>query len=390
MVAVSVRIPVQNSVLIWTRESAGLDQQSAADRAKVKIQILVSWETGNRLPTLVQLRRLANVYNRPLGVFFLSEPIANEKLPKLPDFRRRRVRESVSSAALSKAIIRGYRQRSILQDLAEDSGAVVEMPFTLASSTQPDRAGETLRDFLTIEKILPAVTKHPDDFYRALVNTVEDHGIHVIQFQGVPINEARGFSLGSEDWPLIAINGADSPRGKTFTLLHELAHIGLHTDGLCDLHERASDSVERFCDETAAATLLPKKSFLNALGETTGSSTTVNALSDIGRPFGASGEATLIRMIQLNRANWADYRRLKPGFEDTYSRWKLNQKDAAKGREPAPIYYPLKVRDLGRRFVKEILDAHREDLLSSRDTANLLEIKYDKLPRLAEQAGASF
>ena len=42
----------------------------------------------------------------------------------------------------------------------------------------------------------------------------------------------RAFSLYFEDVPVIVLNGADWVRGRLFSLIHEYAHLLLHTSGL--------------------------------------------------------------------------------------------------------------------------------------------------------------
>jgi Zn-dependent peptidase ImmA (M78 family) len=208
--------------------------------------------------------------------------------------------------------------------------------------------------------------------------------------QRVPTNEMRGFSFGDGPAPIIALNGADWPRGKIYSLLHELAHVGFRSNGLCDLEHRSEDNIERKCDQVAAAALMPRRTFLVALGQTHGDSIGIDQAAAIGNQFGASGEATLLRMIELGRATWEDYRRLQPDFRRAYQQFKRDEKQQSEGKDPPPIFYQLRTRDLGRRFIHHVLEAHGEDVLSSRDVTELLGVSYDKVPKLARAAGEEF
>src|SRR5689334_17985220 len=73
-------------LLIWSRESIGLTQDAAAKKLKVRLNNIQSWERGTANPTLTQLRRLANIYKRPLAVFYLPERPVD--FQPLRDFRR--------------------------------------------------------------------------------------------------------------------------------------------------------------------------------------------------------------------------------------------------------------------------------------------------------------
>jgi Zn-dependent peptidase ImmA (M78 family) len=140
----------------------------------------------------------------------------------------------------------------------------------------------------------------------------------------VSIEEARGFSIGRYPLPVIAINGAEPPRGKLFTLLHEVAHILLHRSALCDLEDAATPAVEPegrrlewYCNSVAAAALMPRNAVLEAVAdreeapETSWSNDDLRALA--GR-FGDSAEAMLVRLVTLNLASREEYRARRPVF----------------------------------------------------------------------------
>src|SRR5258705_9744938 len=61
-------------LLVWARETIGLSISEAANKANVKYEVLEEWERGEQRPTIPQLRKLGEVYKRPLSVFFLSAP----------------------------------------------------------------------------------------------------------------------------------------------------------------------------------------------------------------------------------------------------------------------------------------------------------------------------
>ncbi|SEF14737.1 XRE family transcriptional regulator [Jiangella alba] len=383
------RIAVNPRVLAWARETAGLDLATAAARINVRPDRVASWERGDADPTINQLRTMAETYHRPLAALFMSEPVADEQLPTLPDFRSSETRTEVAPSALQKAIMRAHRQRAALREIADE----LELPpertvadFTLSPSADPDTSAVALRTALGIDHIPKAVVLRAQDFLRQLIRRAESLNVTIIQVQRVDTKVMRGFSLADGACPVVALNGADSPRGKAFTLLHELAHVGFRSSGLCDLQQEGDAEVERACDRVAASVLMPRPTFLSVLGGLRGSALTIDIARALGNDFGASGEAAVVRMIDLGRASWEDYRRLKPEFEAAYRAYKVQEKVERAGKD-SPIFYQLKARDLGRRFVHQVLEAYNDDLLSSRDLAQLLEVTYDKVPKLASVVG---
>jgi hypothetical protein len=77
---------------------------------------------------------------------------------------------------------------------------------------------------------------------------------------------------------------------------------------------------------------------------------------------------------------------LKPEFDAAYLRFKTDEKQRKAGHD-SPIYYQVKRRDLGRRFISQMVTAYEEDVLSSRDLAQLLETPFGKVPRLVGAGG---
>lgn len=383
------RLAVEPSVLRWARETSGLDIDTAASRIGVKAERVAMWEDGSLAPTIGQIRAMADVYARPLAALFMSEPLTDEVKRDLPDFRRQETRAHVDSRPLQKAIMRAHRQRDALREVALD----MELPeVDVTARFELDRRldiavlGQQLRTALGIDSVSQATLLQPEVLLRELVRRAEELNVTIIQVQRVELHEMRGFSLGDGTCPVVALNGADWPRGKIYTLLHELSHVGFRSNGLCDLHPEQDAKMERSCDAVAAAALMPPRAFLSALDSMSRSTLNQDLARTVGAMFGASGESALIRMIELGRATWADYWRLKPEFDAAYVSFKADEKQRNLGRN-SPIYYQVKRRDLGRRFISQMVAAYREDVLSSRDLAQLLETPFDKVPKLVNSAG---
>src|SRR5262245_62983883 len=83
-----VEARVRPALLVWARETAGLSIEDAARKLAVTPERLREWENPERRlrPTVTQLRKAANVYKRPLAVFFLPSPPTTPS--PLHDFRR--------------------------------------------------------------------------------------------------------------------------------------------------------------------------------------------------------------------------------------------------------------------------------------------------------------
>jgi transcriptional regulator with XRE-family HTH domain len=82
----TVKANIKPALLTWARESLGFSLADAAKRLDVTEDRLRSWEFGEDRPTINQLRKMTEVYKRPLAVFFLPEPPKGFQVMK--DFRR--------------------------------------------------------------------------------------------------------------------------------------------------------------------------------------------------------------------------------------------------------------------------------------------------------------
>lgn len=83
-----IRAVLNPELLVWARNTAGLTLEAAAKKLGVKPSRLTEWEANRLRPTVAQLRKAANVYKRPLAVFF--RPQAPAQPQPLHDFRRLR------------------------------------------------------------------------------------------------------------------------------------------------------------------------------------------------------------------------------------------------------------------------------------------------------------
>lgn len=66
------RVRVAPAVLRWSRETAGLTTEAAADLLGVTQERLVAWERGDEghaPPTIAQVRAMSSKYHRPISLF---------------------------------------------------------------------------------------------------------------------------------------------------------------------------------------------------------------------------------------------------------------------------------------------------------------------------------
>lgn len=193
----------------------------------------------------------------------------------------------------------------------------------------------------------------------------------------------------------MALPGHCSERFRpTEAALHELCHIGLNTGGLCDLHESHGrshhsdrDEREHSCNQFAAAVLMPRGLLLSQASVRDADQSkawTPEELRDLGGFFGASSEATLLRLVSVGKATWNTYWSVKPQLDELYERYRQEQKDRQKEGSGGPNYYTVKARDLGHGYVSTVLSAYDSRVISSLDVADYLDVRFDQVERLSK------
>src|SRR5688572_33294625 len=96
-----------------------MDFLEAVARIGVHRNQLADWEDGIELPTVAQLRKISEVYRRPLAAFYLPEPPTDFHVPH--DFRRLpEAKVGRFSPELLSELRRMQYQREVAVELTED------------------------------------------------------------------------------------------------------------------------------------------------------------------------------------------------------------------------------------------------------------------------------
>ncbi|MFN8591151.1 MAG: XRE family transcriptional regulator [Thermomicrobiales bacterium] len=381
-------IDVAPGVLAWARESMGFPLEVAAKRLGIKSATLAAMEDGSQPVTMAKLRQMAKHYDRPLIAFFLPEPPRQEET--IPDFRVIHAGESRAwSPALNRAYRRAVGQREVMLDLAagaEGEEPIPEIDLHLTMGIDAETAAQRVREWLAPPQVR---SNSPYDHLNTWIGQVEARGILVTQMSDVSIEEARGFSIGRYPLPVIAINGAEPPRAKLFTLLHEVTHILLHRGAMCDLEDAPTPLVEPegrrlewYCNSVAAAVLMPKNVVLEAVTNREEGYWSNDDLRALAGRFGVSAEAMLVRLVTLNLAPREEYRARRPVFLEQYR---------AQRRENAGYltYSNEQIRNMSRRYIAVVWRAYERGEVSEPDLSTYLNTKPQNIPELVARAGVA-
>jgi Zn-dependent peptidase ImmA (M78 family) len=373
---------INPQLLIWARRSAGLSIDVAARKVPVTEARLRGWEAGTDQPTIAQLRKLGTAYKRPLVVFFLPAP--PEGWDPMHDCRRLPgVEGEIEQTPKLRLAVRGaWERRAVAIELLGEAAG--ESGFDVASTPRED--GEALasrirlaldvseneqRNWPTVEAALSR--------WRA---AIEARGVLVFSFPGVDVTEVRGFSISAAPLPVVAMNSNDTPAGRCFTLMHELAHVAQRRGPvLCDYSRATDPDIEVYCNHVAGAVLVPRAALL---GEPEVAAATASTRWDqerlrrLARVFSVSREVVARRLLHLQKMSEASYKQLRPQFLAEYAAWaakKKTQKDNATG---GPDFVTAKLSQYGRLYTGLVLSAYAEESITASAASEYLgvQVKY--------------
>jgi Zn-dependent peptidase ImmA (M78 family) len=232
--------------------------------------------------------------------------------------------------------------------------------------------------------------------FNAWRNRIENLGVLVFQTTRFPSNEASGFAIVAETLPVIAVNRNDALTRRTFSLLHELAHLMIRVSGVSELATDVNrppedQRIEVFCNSVAAAALIPRDVLLadaRVVVQGTRSEQWSDAeIRDLAYQFGVSREALLRRLLTLNRTTEAFYARKRAQFIAEFDESQKRKKEKAAESEMKRNMPQETVSNFGRRLVNMLLDNYHQDRMTLSEVSGYLGLKVKHVPRLEELSG---
>lgn len=378
-------LPIDSAVLRWAMTEAGHTAGSLATKLQVDADDVREWMANGTTVNLTMLRKLSSVLRRPSAALLLPSP--PDDAPVAAAFRQ--APGTTDSDELSPDEARIMREAWRRQDAASELLAAsragrVEIP-RLAVTQPPPRAATQLRAWLGIDVAAQMGWDTPSEAVAAWREALESHGILVFLL-AIGKNGLRGFSVPDDYAPLIVANTTGyTPEARIFTLWHELAHLALGDDSVCErTYFFDGPDVERWCESVAANALLPAQAvrdFARGIGLSPGGR--YADVADARRIAGAlhvSVAATIIRLINLGLA--------ESGLRSAIPRADVPRAGGGgRGEKRAE----RRLRELGYRYTTLMVDGWAEGRIPAHDAVDALSVHTTDLGRLEEllTAGAT-
>ncbi len=387
---------INPGILAWARETAGLSLEDAASRIGIHASAelsaaekLEALERGQKFPTRNQLAKIATVYRRPLITFYLREP--PPRASRGEDFRTLPFDVPPRENAKLDALLRDVRARQeMVKSLLEDDDEAERPDFVASVNMESGVQFVVERIAAKLNFSLGVGARRngtPDDLFKELRNSAERVGVFVLLIGDLgshhhTISERvfRGFAIADPIAPFVVINDQDARAARSFTLIHELAHIWLGQTGISGTVEEYQTAtregrVEQFCNDVAGKFLLPDHAFAAGPdfdpGDAARAAQAIARLAEIWR---VSEPMVAYRMNRLRWISGSVYRGLAAQYAARWQAQRARIREEARENEGGPNYYAVKHFKVGNALVGLIQRSVRDNQLSHTKAAKVLGV----------------
>jgi len=382
-------------VLRWARERLGLKPNEVASvsqqlerqyYAPVSVEELSRWEEGmGEEPTLAHLETLAEIYVCPVGWFFLDAPPEREQPISLRGGGELHTFSASTRASLERFLELTRWTAHLVRQLEQPWEVRIRPREISPDIAEVEKRAQEYRQRLGwTDEVRQGMASDFREAFRWWRRAIEDLGIFCFELPLDP-QEARGASLWYEGIPFILVNheDAEAAAGRTFTLLHEFAHlISTEETFVCGFHE-FSRNHERFANRFAARVLLSPQELLKAL-EQMGKAGYRDwwgdsLLDEIRRPFCVSRDVVAVLLEEMGLAPPEFYRKKRENWGKTGGkRWGQG------GRRPTRN--EQKLREVGYSMSRLLHRAAQRPDFAWMDAALMLGMKVEKLEKWLQWA----
>lgn len=312
---------INPQILTWARESQGLKLSEVVTKSPFKKLDL--WEKGKESPSMNHIRSLAHLYKRPSALFSLKHTPAATVVPA--DFRSRKDQAEfpLSSETISDIRACESRRESALE-LAEmlEEPAHTRLPEVWPEVDIEEHV-ENIRELFNVDYERLSEIKSEKRALDYWIERIESLNVlvfrsHTLNGWNTSFREVRGTSRYYDEYPWILLNSQEHSRGQLFTLGHELAHLLLHSGGVCTLDEHEFNvhaELERKCNRFSAALLMPRdrvEAIVRSDSYRLENEDELDLLiGRIQRVFHVSREAIARRLVSMRHIPWSSYSRIR-------------------------------------------------------------------------------
>lgn len=393
---------INPEILIWARETAGLDLETAARKIQLNAarglsgaERLAAIEAGDAVPSAPLLRRMADKYHRPILTFYLPKvPVPSElgqDFRTLPD-------QGDESNVLLATLLRDVKARqALVRETLEDDDDAVEVELVGSAKGIRDAAGLGVAIARAIGFDRAAYRAHAknDEAFAYLRTLVEAKGVFVLLAgdcghwsTAIEVGIFRGFAIADRLAPFIVINDQEAKAAWAFTLLHELAHLLIGETGVSGGAPAAG--IEQLCNDAAAAVLVDRAEVAALQRLLRGGEGDINVIGAFANQARISQSMVVYQLFRSGVIDEGRWTELRDTFRRLWIAQKERERERNRGKDGGVNWYVVRRHRLGSAILKVARQGMADGSLTPTRAARMLGVKpMNVYPLLAEPRRAT-
>ncbi len=360
------------SLLVWARETANYSVLELSQKLGLPAERITQWESGGPI-SLPQLRKVAEATKRPLPAFFLPEPPSEPGSSLLR--RTAGSHQSKITPAVTFAQRRAASLRELAIDLSKQLGLEMDTRLLLTAQGSAVDLAAHWAEMLQV-RIGQSQAAGPRELFNWLRSKLEQLHFLVFQFERIPTNDFRGFSIPESELPVIALNWSDAYSAKNFTLMHELAHVLFQLLGR-QFSSYAQEEAE--CNLFAGHALVPSQQLLEIAKKQ--NDWHLEEVDVLAKQFKVSREVIARRLVDVGLAEPSLYQQIRALNLPAYDKEAPKNDDKPTGGLPR---HTVALSLLGKSLPAIVLSGYANQLVTLSEATEQLGLKTKHLPKLYE------
>jgi len=367
-------VPINTKILEWAIQESGLSKSDISK--KFNIDKLNNWLSGKDKLGLTEFKKICSVLKRPSAIFFLPEPpkthLGNVEFRHHPNYDRNDLNYKEATYLRST-----NRLKELISWTHKQEGNDKHKFPKISIEYDPEEISSHIIKLLNIDYKSLFDLESPSKALKFWRTELERNRVYTFLY---PIGEdsVRGFSLYDDYSPVIAINTTGwNTESRIFSMFHELGHIITRSNSACSMDmvyimDTKYDPTEKWCDKFASAFLMPAYHIKDTLGFSN-----IRYVNDLKiarilkNKFKVSLSSVVLRLIQLNLADWSLYKQIQIAP-------KKKKSGFGKPRNSVQIKKDM----YGDKTFDTILGAYKDNLINLADASSFLELKSNDVLKL--------
>lgn len=362
----------------WAREQAHISINSATGKTGLEIKEI---EDGQLYLNYPELRKLAELYNKPLVVFFLPEP------PKIKNIKAscrtipKNVYDELSPNTIKMIDVARFMQLNLYELHNNLNSNVYKFHFLkdLVDSQ------EKIREYLNFSFEIQKKIKKDEEVFKYLRDQLYEIGIFIFKdsFQD---EDVSGFCLHDDVFPVIMINNNNTFTRQIFTIFHELYHLITGTSGIDFINDdymyKQYENVSTYAEELksnqfAADILISEQEIRKNINKV--EDVSFDSINDVAKKYKVSREVLTRQLFKMKMIDFLD-------MEEYIYHFRLDYKRINKNKNGGN-YYSKQISYLGENYLKIAYERYYQGNISSRDLTKYVRMNLKSTSTLAEYKG---